>query len=143
VVARDVGELASERAAPRPDDPPVGVHAVRLGDGGRVCERRAQGLRLRVEVRVERQLLRNEERRDEDDARTAVGRDPAGEVERVLRLATAEERDDDAPIADRGRPPREPAGLPAESADVRTLHRIWYGTLARMTPGSTRRSRLT
>jgi hypothetical protein len=143
MVARDLRELVAQRAAASPDDPPLRAHAVGLGDGGRVCERRTQAFRLGLEVRVERQLLRHEERRDEDDARAAVGREPAGEVERMLRLAAAEERDHDAPVADRGSPPGEAAGPAAESADVRALHRIWYGTLARITPGSTSRSRLT
>ena len=35
---------------------------------------------------VERQLPLDHERRDEDDPGTAVGSEPAGEIERVLRL---------------------------------------------------------
>jgi hypothetical protein len=101
-------------------------------------------LNLAVEVRVERKLLRYDEGRDEHDACSAVGRETAGEIERVLGLRTAEERDDDAAVADRCSAPGEPARLPAECAQIRPAHhRSWYGTLARMTPGSRSRSRFT
>jgi hypothetical protein len=43
-----------------------------------------------IEVRVERQLLRHHQRRDEHDARAAVGSEPAREVERVLGLGLPE-----------------------------------------------------
>jgi len=142
VVGRDLGELPPERALAGPYDLPVGRDAVRLGDGGRVRERGAKRLELDVEVRVERQFLRDDERRDEHDVRATVGREAAGEVERMLGLGTAEERNDDAAVPDRRRPPGEAARPAAKSTDVRPLHRIWYGTLARMTPGSTSSSRL-
>jgi hypothetical protein len=142
VVARDLRELPPECAVARADYLPMRRDAVRLGDGSRVCERRAECLELEVEVRVEWKLLRDDEWRDEHDVRTAVGREAAGEVERMLRLGAAEERHDDAAIADRGRAPGDAARPPAETTDVRPLHRIWYGTLARMTPGSTSSSRL-
>ena len=50
-------------------------------------------------MRVERQLLVDEQRRDEDDARATVGGEPAREVERVLGLRPAEQRHDDAAVA--------------------------------------------
>ena len=124
MVAGHLRELAPERAVARPDDGAVRAHPVRLGDRGRLRERLAEGLDLGVEMGVERQLVRDDERCDEDDARTPVGGEPAGEVERVLGLGAAEERNDDAAVP-------EPS------------HSSWYGTLARMTPGSSRRSRLT
>lgn len=122
MLGRDLGELVPERALARANHLPMGSHAVRLRDGRGLRQRLAQRLDLGVEVGVERQLLRNDERRDEHDVRTAVGGEPAGEVERVLGLGSAEQGDDDAAV-------------PA-------LHSSWYGTLARMTPGSTRSSRL-
>ena len=142
MVACDLRELPPECAAAGADNLPVCRDAVRLGDCGRVRERSAECLELEVEMRVERELLRDDEWRHEHDVSTAVGRQAAGEVERMLGLAAAEERDDDAAVADRGRAPGQAARPPAESADVRPLHRIWYGTLARMTPGSTSSSRL-
>jgi hypothetical protein len=75
-------------------------------------------------VRVERQLLRHDERRHEDDMGAAVGCEPAGEVERVLGLGAAEERHDDAPVADGGGPAGEPAGAAAHGPEVRPSHRI-------------------
>jgi len=59
-------------------------------------------------VRVQRQLSLDDERSDEDDLRAAVGGEPAGEVEGVLGLLLVEQRDDDAPVADRLCPQREP-----------------------------------
>jgi len=142
VLGRDLGELMPERALSRADHLSMGRNAVRLGDGGCVRERRAECLELAVEMRVERKLLRDDQRRDEYDVRQAVGRQAAGEIERMLRLGAPEERHDDAAVPDRGRAAGEAAGPSADTADVRPLHRIWYGTLARMTPGSTRSSRL-
>jgi hypothetical protein len=81
---------------------------------------------LAVEVRVERQLLRNDERRDEDDVGAAVGCEPAGEVERVPGLGAAEERHYDAPVADRRRPPGEPVDAVQPGSDRGQPHRrIW------------------
>ena len=144
MILRHLGELLAEGALARADDPADRGGAVRLGNGRRVLERPAEHLDLVLEVRVERQLLRGDERGDEDDARAAVGGEAAGEVERVLGLGPPEERHDDAAVADRGRAPGEAAGLTAECAQVRAAHhRSWYGTLARMTPGSSSRSRFT
>jgi hypothetical protein len=122
VLVDDLGEVVSERALARADDPAPDADAVRVGDRRRVVERRLQYDELGVEVRVERQLLRNDERRDEDDLGAAVTGEAAGEVEGVLGLLTAEQRDDDAAVADRGRPPREAAGAARKRMEVRTLH---------------------
>jgi hypothetical protein len=122
VVARHLGELAAEGAVAGTDDPPGRGDAVRLGDGGRVHERSPELLDLVVEVRVERQLLRHNEWSDEDDPRAAVCGEPAGEVESVLRLGATEQRYDDAPVADGGRPARQPAGLTAKRSEVRPAH---------------------
>jgi hypothetical protein len=124
VVARDLGELVPERPIASADDLPVRCDAVRLGDGGCVRERGTECLELAVEMRIERKLLRDDQRRDEYDVRTAVGRQAAGEIERMVRLGAPEERHDDAAVPDRGRAAGEAAGPSADTADVRPLHRI-------------------
>lgn len=124
MAAGDLRQLAPERAVARADDGAMSAHSVRLGDRGRLRERLAERLDLGVEMGIERQLLRDDERCDEDDMRAPVGREAAGEVERVLGLGAAEDRHDDAAVAEQP-------------------HSSWYGTLARMTPGSSRRSRFT
>jgi len=124
VLGRDLGELMPERALSRADHLSMGRNAVRLGDGGCVRERGAECLELAVEMRVERKLLRDDQRRDEYDVRPAVGRQAAGEIERMLRLGAPEERHDDAAVPDRGRAAGEAAGPSADTADVRPLHRI-------------------
>jgi len=98
VLARHVRELIPERAVARADDPPVSLDAVRLRDGGRLRQRLAQRFDFGIEVGVERELLGNDERRDEHDVGAAIGREAAGEVERVLGLGATEERDDDAAV---------------------------------------------
>jgi hypothetical protein len=117
------GDFVSERTFSCADDPAAHADPVRVRDRSCLIERRLQRPDLVVEVRVERELLGHHERSDEDDARAAVGGEPAGEVEGVLGLVPAEQRHDDRP---------------------KTLdHSTWYGTLARITPGSNRSSRLT
>ena len=123
MLGRDVGELLSERALSRADDLSMGRNAVRLGDGGCVRERGAECLELAVEVRIERKLLRDDQRRDEYDVRPAVGRQAAGEIERVLRLVLVEQRHDDAPVGDRARPPGVPPRAAVEDTDVGQSHR--------------------
>jgi len=123
VLVDDVGEVVPERTFARADDQPANADAVRVGDRRRAVERRLQCSDLVVQVRVERELLGHDERGDEDDERAAVGGEPAREVERVLGLVPAEQRHHDR----------------AEVLD----HSTWYGTLARITPGSNRSSRLT
>ena len=123
MLGRHPGQVAAERALSRPDDEAVRVDAVRVRDGGSPRERLAKRCGLLVQVRVERELLRDEERCDEHDVRPPVGGEPAREIERVLRLLQAEQRYDDAAVAQH--------------------QSNWYGTLARMTPGSSSKSRLT
>jgi hypothetical protein len=126
VVARHLGKLAPEGALAGADDPSVGRDAVRLGDGGSVRECGLERLDLEVEVGVERQLLRHDERSDEHDPRAPVCGEAAGEVERVLGLGAAEQRHDDAPVADGRGPACEPAGLAAERSEARPPHhRSW------------------
>ncbi len=95
-------------------------------------------------MRIEGQLAVDDERSHEHDLRAAIGREPAGEVERMLRLFPVEERHDDAAVRDRAGPAREAPRTPVERSDVREPHRMsWYGTEARITFGSTSRSRFT
>jgi hypothetical protein len=122
MIVRDLRQLAAERSLPRPDDPAAGADAVRLRDRRGMAERGAQSGDLRIEVRVEGQLLRDEERRDEDDARAAVGGEPAREVERVDGLGAPEERHHDRPVADGGRAAGEALRATADGADVRPAH---------------------
>jgi hypothetical protein len=122
MVLRHFGELLSERAFACANDPAGRGGAVRLGDCGRMIERPAEGRDLAAEVRIERKLLRDDERRDEHDARSAIGGEAAGEIERVLALRQAEERHDDAAVADGGSAPGEPARLPVECAQIRPAH---------------------
>jgi hypothetical protein len=137
-----LGELGPERPHARPHDRAADADAVRLGDRGGRLEPPPQLRRLGAEVRIERQLSLDHERRHEHDARAAVSGEPAGEVERVLRLLALEERHDDAPVGDRPCSPREPARAAARTPDVRPSHRSsWYGTEARTTCGSNRSSR--
>ncbi len=126
MVPRHLGKLAPEGALARADDARRRGHAVRLGDRRRVRQRAAEGLRLDVEVGVQRKLLRDDERCDEDDARATVRREAAGEIEGVLGLGAAEERHDDAAVADRRRAPGEPVRPSAECAEVQPAHhRSW------------------
>jgi hypothetical protein len=95
VVVDHAGEVVPERTVARADDPPADADTVRVDDRRGMVERRLQGVGLVMEMRVEREFLRHEERSYEDDARAAVGGQAAREVERVLGLVAAEERDDD------------------------------------------------
>jgi hypothetical protein len=115
-----------ERALARADDPPPHADAVRVGDRRRVGKRILEHSQLVVEMRVERQLLRDDERRDKDDPRAALAGEPASEIQSVLRLFPPQQRNDDAAVTDRGRPTREAAGTEPERADVQRLHyRTW------------------
>ena len=126
MVVGDLGELGSERAFARPDDAPGHADAVRISDRGSMVEPGAQLRQLGVEVRVEGQLLRDDQRRDEDDVGAAVGGESAGEIDRVLGLLAAEQRHDDAAIANRGRAAREAPGAATDEAKVGKPHRkIW------------------
>ena len=87
---RHACDVLSEAAGPRADDLPSHRHAVRARDRGRGLEPLLQRGERAVHVRVERQLALDHQRPDDDDARTAVRCEPAGEVERVLRLLAIE-----------------------------------------------------
>jgi hypothetical protein len=126
VIARDFGELVAERARPGADQPPPRPHAVRLGDRIGAVEPLAERLDLGIEMGVERQLAGDEERRDEDNASSPVGGEPAGEVEGMHRLLVPEQRHHDAAEADRHRAPREPPQPPLQRSDVgESQSRIW------------------
>ena len=122
MVVRHLRKLAAEGALARADDVPAGTDAVRLREGRRLVERRAELPQLLVEVRVEGELLRDDERRDENDARAAVRGEAAGEVERMLRLRPAEERDDDVPVADGDRAAGEASCAPSDRREIRAAH---------------------
>ena len=119
----DLGELGPEGALTGTNGEAAGADAVRLRNRGGPRERLAQHRSLVVEMRVRRQLLRDHERRDDDHVRPAISGEPAGEVERMLGLVQPEQRHDDAAIPEH--------------------QSTWYGTLARMTPGSSSSRRLT
>jgi hypothetical protein len=123
-LGRDASNFLAEAPRPRPDDLLSHRDAVRRRYRSRGLEPLLEGHELTLEVRVERQLELEDCRSDEHDAGAAVGREPAGEVERVLGLFPVEQRHDDAPIRDRARPAREPPGAAVEQMDVRQLHRM-------------------
>jgi hypothetical protein len=126
VLVDDLGEIVSERALARADDAAADADTVGVGDRRRVVERGLQCRELGLEVRVERQLLRDDERCDEDDAGAPIAGQAAGEVERMLGLGATEQRDDDTAVADRRGPPGEAAGAVPQRVDVRELHyRTW------------------
>jgi len=108
-LGRDAGYLVPQAPRTRPHDHPPHTDAVRARYGGRGLEPPLQRGELAVEVCVQRQLAVDDERRYEHDLRAGVGREPAGEVERVLRLLPLEQRDDDAAVGDRLGPQHEPA----------------------------------
>jgi hypothetical protein len=97
-------DFFAEASRPRPDDLSAHRDSVRARDGGRRLEPLLQLGESAVEVRVQRQLALEDGRRDEHDARAAVGREPAREDERVLGLLLIEQGDDDAAVCDRLRP---------------------------------------
>jgi hypothetical protein len=103
----DTGDLLAEAPRPRAHDLPPHADAVRARHGSSRLEPLRQLGDLPVEVGIQRQLALDDERRDEDDLGAAVGREPAGEVERVLRLLALEQGHDDAPVGDRAAPARE------------------------------------
>ena len=89
-LSRDARDLLAEAPGPRADDFPLDADAVGARDRFRRLEPLLEGGEAAVHVRVERQLALDHQRPDDDDARTAVRCEPAGEVERVLRLLTIE-----------------------------------------------------
>ena len=123
MVVRDLRQLTAERALAGADDAPPCGDAVGLRDRRRLAEGAAKLLLLAAEVRVERQLLRHEQRRDQHDARAAVGGKAAGEIEGVLGLGTAEQRDDDVPVADGDGAAGQTLRAPADGQEVGPPHR--------------------
>jgi hypothetical protein len=105
----DAVHLLSEATRPGADDLPPHADAVGGGNRCRGLEPLPERHQLPVEVRIERQLAVEHGRGDEHDSGAAVGRKPAGEVDRMLRLGVVEQGDDDRAIRDRARPAREAA----------------------------------
>jgi hypothetical protein len=120
---RHARDLLAQQAGARADDLAPGADAVRSRDGRGQVEPVAQRAQLVVEPRVERQLPLDEERCNENDPRAAVSGEPAGEIERVLRLLPLEQRHDNRPVADRARAARQPPSVVMEPAEVGTSHR--------------------
>lgn len=119
----DTRNALAEETRSRADDLPPHADAVRRGDRCGRVEPAAERAYLCVKPRVERQLALDDERCDEDDARAAVGGEPAREVECVLRLLLLEQRHDDRPVCDRPRAAREPPCATVQHADVGESHR--------------------
>lgn len=135
MVGGNLGQVAPDGPCAGADDAAPNGDAVRLGGRRRLVEPPEQLPDLAPEMSVERQLLRDDEQPDENDTRAAVDCEAAGEIESVLRLLAGEERHDNRPIPDSDGTARE--ALPAAG------HSTWKGTLARITPGSSRSRRLT
>ena len=91
----DGGHVVAQPSRACPQDPAANARAVRRCDRGRSGEPLPQLSQLRSEVRAQRQLVRDDEGRDEDDAGSTVGGELACEVERVLRLLLLEHGNDD------------------------------------------------
>jgi hypothetical protein len=107
----------------RADDLPPHADAVRARHGSRGLEPLLQAAELSVETGIERQLACDDERRDEHDAGASIGREPAGELEGVLRLLPFEQGHEDAPIRDRLRPQHEVPRAPVEPPEIGPPHR--------------------
>jgi len=143
VILRDLRDLAAELPGAHAQDPTARCDAVGVGDGGGRIQPALQLGDLGVEVGIQGQLPLDEQRRDEHDPRSTVRGETAREVESVLRLLPLEQRDDDAAVPDRLGAAGETPGAAPEAGQVGPSHRrSWYGTLARITCGSNRSSRL-
>jgi len=105
-LSRDARDLLAEAPGPRADDFPLDADAVGARDRFRRLEPLLEGGEAAVHVRVQRQLPLHHERSHEDDAGTAIGRKPAGEVEGVLRLLAIDQRLVACPVRDGARPVR-------------------------------------
>ena len=123
-LGRHPRDRLAEAPGARPDDLPAHRHAVRDRDRGRGLEPLFEGRELPVEVRVDRQFAVEDGRRHEDDPGAAIGREPAGQVDCVLRLLPVEQGHDDGAIRDRARPAREAPRATAQHSDVREPHRM-------------------
>ena len=130
----DARDFLAEASRPRTDDLLSHAHAVGRGHGTGGLEPLPEAHELPLEAGVERKLALENGGRDQHDSSAAVGREPAGEVDRVLGLRVGEQRDDDGAVRDRAGPPGEATRATVEEVYVRELHRIsWYGTEARIT----------
>jgi hypothetical protein len=90
MVGGDASDVLAEASRPRAHDLASHADAVRAGDRRRALEPLLQPAEPAVHVRIQRQLALDDERSDEDDAGAAVGREAAGEIERVLGLVPVE-----------------------------------------------------
>jgi hypothetical protein len=122
-LGRDARYLLAEAPGPCADDLLPDADAVRARNSGRGLQPFLQIGQLAVHVRVERELVLDDERRDEDDPGAAVGRETTGEVERVLGLLLIEQRHDNTAVGDRARPAREAPRSVGQHSDVRHPHR--------------------
>ena len=123
-LGRNARDLLAEAPGPCADD--LSPHRDAVGARHRLGapEPLLQTRELPVEVGVDRQLELEDGRRDENDPGAAIGREAAGQIERVLGLLLVEQRHDDAPVGDRARPAREVPRAKVERPDVGQLHRI-------------------
>jgi hypothetical protein len=143
-LGRDAGDFLGQAAGTGAHDLAAHADAVRARHRFRRLEPLLQADELAVEMRVQRKLALEDGRSDQNDAGAAIGGEPAGQIERVLRLLRVQQRYDDAPIGDRPRQARKTLRPAPQQPDVGQPHRRrGYGTEARITCGSTIRSRLT
>ena len=125
VLGRDAGDFLAGEPRPCSNDLTPDADPVRRGDRRRGIEPLAE--LSQVEARIERQLALDDERRDEDDSRPAVGGETAREVEGVLGLLPLEQRHDDRPVGDRPRPPRQPARAAVDEPEIEARsHRMTW-----------------
>jgi hypothetical protein len=120
----DSRDLLAEAPGTSTDDLAAHGDAVRARNRRCRLEPLSQTDELSVEVRVQRQLALEDGRSDEDDARSAIGGEPAREVEGMLRLFAVEQRHDDAAVSDRAGPAREASRPAMKEPDVGQLHRM-------------------
>jgi len=123
MVLRDLRQLAAESALAGANDASPRGHAVGLRDRRRLVECAMKCLLLAAEMRIERQLLRHEERRHQHDAGATVGSETAGEGERVLGLGAPEQRDHDVPVANGDGAAGQAPRAPSDRGEVGPPHR--------------------
>jgi hypothetical protein len=144
VLGGDASDVLAEAPRTGAHELSADADAVRARHLGGGFEPLLQAHQLPVEVRIDRELLLEDGRRDEDDSSSAIGGKAAGEVDCVRGLLPVEQRHDDAPVGDRPAPAPEAARPATERPGAWHLHRMsWYGTEARITFGSTSSRRLT
>jgi hypothetical protein len=94
-----IGDRASELPRPGTHDLSVCADPIALGKRPLAVQLDTENLFLTVEVSIERQLPVDEERRQQEDACTTIGGEPASQVERVAGVLLVEQRDDDHPVS--------------------------------------------